>query len=217
MNITCTICMESITTNGDKSTTPCGHLFHTECINNWLRSDVKSCPQCRKSCRNNQIIKLFFSEDFEPKANHDQIELDEIILKVEIEANNFKLREADLLNQLTEANKKWIPVQEKSLKMARENHALIKQNIELTEKVDYLQRENDILKRSNGEKTLTNTQRIAPSPNSDNQDRNNGNPVNIEPEFLWPRPRPRPIGRRLHYTTTTTPSSTTITITGIAQ
>ena len=124
MNITCTICMESITTNGDKSTTPCGHLFHTECINNWLRSNVKSCPQCRKSCRNNQIIKLFFSEDFDLEENHKQIELDELLLQVEKQTNNLNLREsdqlkreadvlkreADLLNQITQAKNKLISV-----------------------------------------------------------------------------------------------------------
>ena len=59
MNIACTICLEPITLKCDVSTTSCGHLFHTNCIKDWLNTDKwvnvtkgtkKSCPQCRSSC-----------------------------------------------------------------------------------------------------------------------------------------------------------------------
>ena len=63
MNIACSICLESYTLTCNIYTTPCGHVFHYECIQKWLESGNRHCSQCRKSCMTNQIFKLFFSEN----------------------------------------------------------------------------------------------------------------------------------------------------------
>eukprot|EP00388_Colpodella_angusta_P009650 GDKJ01025578.1.p1 GENE.GDKJ01025578.1~~GDKJ01025578.1.p1 ORF type:complete len:288 (+),score=56.36 GDKJ01025578.1:37-864(+) len=36
------------------SQTPCGHVYHTECISNWLKK-CNSCPMCREEFETNQI------------------------------------------------------------------------------------------------------------------------------------------------------------------
>ncbi|KAK4352902.1 hypothetical protein RND71_028420 [Anisodus tanguticus] len=41
----CAICMEEFQAVGAKQV-PCGHLFHSSCLTNWL-SLRKSCPLCR--------------------------------------------------------------------------------------------------------------------------------------------------------------------------
>ena len=63
MNITCSICLESFTSKCNVSTTTCGHVFHTDCIEEWLKNGQNNCSQCRKTCHQNQLIQLYFSEN----------------------------------------------------------------------------------------------------------------------------------------------------------
>ena len=61
MDIACSTCLESFTLDCDVSTTPCGHLFHTKCINKWIKNEKRDCPQCRQSCSLDQLMKIYFS------------------------------------------------------------------------------------------------------------------------------------------------------------
>ena len=61
MDIACSACLESFTLDCDVSTTPCGHLFHTNCINKWIKNEKRDCPQCRQSCTLDQLMKIYFS------------------------------------------------------------------------------------------------------------------------------------------------------------
>ena len=63
MNISCSTCLESFTPYCDISATPCGHVFHTDCINEWMKNEREECGKCRRRCANDQIIKLYFSEN----------------------------------------------------------------------------------------------------------------------------------------------------------
>ena len=53
-NSKCTICMSNY--DEDKQytdmyvITPCGHIFHDECIKSWLENYSYKCPVCRSSC-----------------------------------------------------------------------------------------------------------------------------------------------------------------------
>ncbi|KAK4373005.1 hypothetical protein RND71_008389 [Anisodus tanguticus] len=42
----CAICMEEFQAEVGAKQVPCGHLFHSSCLTNWL-SLRKSCPLCR--------------------------------------------------------------------------------------------------------------------------------------------------------------------------
>ena len=51
---TCTICIEDFKENKSKvSITPCKHVFHYQCLSNWLRKNVMN-PKC-PNCNNNLI------------------------------------------------------------------------------------------------------------------------------------------------------------------
>ena len=56
----CSICLEIILPD-TSTTTICNHIFHTECLNNWL--EIKnSCPLCRTPfyCKNCECCKVNF-------------------------------------------------------------------------------------------------------------------------------------------------------------
>ena len=52
LGIECVICTEPIaadTLHADRALTPCGHIYHRECLKDWL--DIKlECPSCRAQC-----------------------------------------------------------------------------------------------------------------------------------------------------------------------
>ena len=71
----CSCCLELLTTNSDIATTPCGHVFHFECISRWL-TDNENCAQCRNSCDVQTLIKLFMTES--QAAIEEQMRIDDI-------------------------------------------------------------------------------------------------------------------------------------------
>ena len=88
MNTACSTCLEPFNSRSDISTTPCGHVFHTDCIQKWLENGQNVCPQCRKDCTKKQTIKLYFSES---ELEHDLImDLDEMNQKLQKEVNESK-------------------------------------------------------------------------------------------------------------------------------
>ena len=111
MNTACSSCLELFTSSCDISTTPCGHVFHTECISKWLEDRQENCTQCRKSCKKGQIIKLFFSEG-DPE-NNLITELMEENRKLQTEAN---LAKSESLQLQKEVNK----MKSENLKLQRE-------------------------------------------------------------------------------------------------
>jgi hypothetical protein len=53
----CSVCMEKYDEKYLTRTLPCGHSFHTTCIDVWLIRSSSSCPICRYNCQNNLKIK----------------------------------------------------------------------------------------------------------------------------------------------------------------
>ncbi|CRK90384.1 CLUMA_CG004074, isoform A [Clunio marinus] len=62
MNIFCLICCEPHLKSEDIVSTPCGHVFHRNCIKHWFRIR-KSCPKCRAAINTQNFIQLFFDID----------------------------------------------------------------------------------------------------------------------------------------------------------
>ena len=60
MSITCSICQEYINFCDEEiSVLRCGHLYHQQCLQQWLDTDF-SCPECRAEVtRNNYIKKIY--------------------------------------------------------------------------------------------------------------------------------------------------------------
>lgn len=46
----CSICLHSSSdhTTSTTVTTPCNHVFHTECLDKWIARDKRTCPMCRE-------------------------------------------------------------------------------------------------------------------------------------------------------------------------
>ena len=87
MNINCSTCLESFTSGCDISTTPCGHVFHTGCIE-WS-NETTDCYHCQKACEIGQIIKLCFTESL--SAIEEQISINDLERKsIELEEKSLK-------------------------------------------------------------------------------------------------------------------------------
>ena len=97
-SIYCSICLESFTSISDISTTPCGHVFHTGCITKWL-TENSNCSHCRKPCKIQQIIKLYFSES--------PIVLEENITLNDLEQKRLKLEHEKLLMKKDWSKIEW--------------------------------------------------------------------------------------------------------------
>ncbi|CAI6364145.1 unnamed protein product [Macrosiphum euphorbiae] len=64
MLASCSICDDYITGIHPESvcTTPCGHVFHHECLMTWIQRS-KTCPQCRSKVTERKIIKLYIQNN----------------------------------------------------------------------------------------------------------------------------------------------------------
>ena len=105
MNSACSTCMESFTSRCNISTIPCGHVFHTLCIENWLSNGRNRCSQCRRICNKDQITKLYFSE---ASSENNLI--------LELEEENLKLKE-----DANESKRQVLKLEEEKLKLEQEN------------------------------------------------------------------------------------------------
>lgn len=57
----CAVCQELFDGAADTSVSalPCGHVFHTACIDMWFKKSY-SCPQCRVKVKPSQIVKRLY-------------------------------------------------------------------------------------------------------------------------------------------------------------
>ena len=133
MVFACSICSELFTPKSDVSTTPCGHVFHTSCIEKLFLNGVYECTKCRKSYRQIQIMKLYFSESDLENSLITQLEDENI--KIQEEANLSKSLEV-------EAN-------EKCLKFQKENSTLIEEKLAIQEDNTKLQVEKLMIQDEN--------------------------------------------------------------------
>jgi len=62
MNVNCSTCLELLTPSAELSSAPCGHVFHTTCILQWMETGKNNCPQCRTKCLTKQLRRIYFTE-----------------------------------------------------------------------------------------------------------------------------------------------------------
>ena len=122
-NGSCIICTDYFDAENDISVTPCGHLFHAVCLNQWIETSTKrTCPQCRMIISPTRIIpKIFINV---PEENQDG--LDPYALKNKLDETDGLLKKCnaeknDLRSSLTamEATKDKLMNKMKKLKSER--------------------------------------------------------------------------------------------------
>lgn len=52
-NAVCTICTDVYETEKPVAAMPCGHTFHDECLETWLKT-ARNCPTCRKPLKKSE-------------------------------------------------------------------------------------------------------------------------------------------------------------------
>ena len=67
----CPICLEPLTSGPTNYTvtTPCGHLFHINCVQDWLARGIQKCPKCLRNISKDKLIKVYL----EPNESDVQI------------------------------------------------------------------------------------------------------------------------------------------------
>ena len=60
----CPTCFELLISDSKNYivTSPCGHLFHNDCVQAWLNRGNQSCPQCRTGLTREKLIRLYSFE-----------------------------------------------------------------------------------------------------------------------------------------------------------
>ena len=59
----CVICMEKYQINDEVKTLPCFHIFHKDCIDQWLKAGNDSCPICKNKINHNNNIEEDFNDE----------------------------------------------------------------------------------------------------------------------------------------------------------
>ena len=137
MNVNCSTCLELLTPSDELSSVPCGHVFHTPCILQWLETGKNNCPQCRTRCRENQLRRVYFTEGVESSTQSDantlQNRLDSITFQLrcsESEKKSFK----ESVDELTAKNvglKEEFKNLEKKYKKIKEEQATMRDQLKL--------------------------------------------------------------------------------------
>ena len=108
MKVTCSTCLELLTPSDVLSSAPCGHIFHSCCILQWLETGKSSCPQCRSKCYEKQLRRVYFTEaanitlDTQSNVNTLQDRLDSLTFQLRCSENNLKTA-----NEGKERNYSW--------------------------------------------------------------------------------------------------------------
>ena len=70
----CPTCFELLISDSKNYivTSPCGHLFHNDCVQAWLDRGNQSCPQCRTKLTREKLIRLYsFETTIEAQISHE--------------------------------------------------------------------------------------------------------------------------------------------------
>lgn len=83
--MSCVICSEYLLPTEEVYSTPCGHIFHFNCVAQWLKRS-KTCPQCREKVTDSKIHRLYFNFSNNESFSDDCTELlrrnESLVLKI---------------------------------------------------------------------------------------------------------------------------------------
>ncbi|XP_067215462.1 E3 ubiquitin-protein ligase TRAIP-like isoform X2 [Linepithema humile] len=89
MVILCNICHDRLISSAEVSFTNCGHVFHLQCINQWLNR-APTCPQCRETITKKRIHRVYLTYLNETTSNSTE-DLSTEDLKQRIDNLNFQI------------------------------------------------------------------------------------------------------------------------------
>lgn len=129
---------------------PCGHIFHHECLKQWLERS-KSCPQCRERATKNTIHKIYFNF-----SNNDSIIEDPSFLQQRIENLNFQIklkdREIDTLRAIEKKlEKETLGLRQEVRKVESSIKSKESAILAFKEQLEFYRHENQELKKFNEE------------------------------------------------------------------
>ena len=57
----CPTCFEPLISDSKNYivSTPCGHLFHTNCVQAWIDTGNQTCPQCRSIISKDKLLRIY--------------------------------------------------------------------------------------------------------------------------------------------------------------
>ena len=146
MHVHCPTCLELFTTEDDLRSPPCGHVFHQECIQEWLRNkrgsgDGPNCPQCRKPTALNSLMKIYLAEaDVVSQEDRDrdfERKLDDLERKIEL----TEAERNSLLDRVVELEDDLKGKTEELTKNRSEITAMKNENTILSQKLSRCERE----------------------------------------------------------------------------
>ena len=141
MNAACSTCLGSFTIISDISSTPCGHVFHTDCIKKWLQNGQNSCMQCRKKFEERQIIKLYFSaSESESSLVMDLEEANGRSLKFQKENSELQEEIQRLTKLLTDQNGRSLNFQNENSELRQANQSLTKHLLDMKSNSDKIEK-----------------------------------------------------------------------------
>lgn len=126
MHVSCVICSDMFVAADDTFCTQCGHLFHYQCLIQWIERS-KSCPQCRTKTTEKNIHRIYFNI-----PNVDEKYEDPSVLHNKIDGLHFQIRlkETDLKNS-----------EEKNVKLVNQNAILKEELLQAQQKCKNLERD----------------------------------------------------------------------------
>ncbi|XP_068143669.1 E3 ubiquitin-protein ligase TRAIP [Drosophila tropicalis] len=86
LNLNCVICAELFSQSDDVYVTTCGHMFHHQCLMQWLQRS-QTCPQCRNKCTTRNVTRVYFN-----LANLDVSRIDVGTLQEQLDNANLALK-----------------------------------------------------------------------------------------------------------------------------
>ena len=60
MELECSTCLDSFTSESEVLSTPCGHIFHSDCIHDWLDKGDLNCPQCTNPITDFALLRRIY-------------------------------------------------------------------------------------------------------------------------------------------------------------
>lgn len=103
MSFACVICLDCLNSKHSIVATDCGHVFHLECLSEWIQKS-RTCPECRGTFPGGNQFKKIFPNETEDQRNMEALESQLSLLQKDLD--DQKSLVLDLLEGLKSPKKR---------------------------------------------------------------------------------------------------------------